>query len=62
MIDFIGHLAHSEKISCPQDSKAIKTIVITGFSYSVFSAKKEERKGEKLRISITHKCPPLQKF
>ena len=43
MMGVTGHLAQSEKMSCPQDGKAIRALVIIRLSYSVFSAKKEEQ-------------------
>ena len=46
MMGVTGHLAQSE-MSCPQDGKAIRTLVIIRLSYSVSSAKKEEQQGEK---------------
>lgn len=47
MIDFMGYLAPEWKMSHPPDSKPLRVII--EFSYSVISAKKEERKGEKLK-------------
>ena len=43
MMGVTGHLAQSEKMSCPQNGKAIRALVIIRLSYSVFSAKKEEQ-------------------
>lgn len=47
MIDFMEYLAPEWKLSHPQDSKSLRVII--KFSYPAISAKKEERKGEKLK-------------
>lgn len=56
LICFTGHLALSEKMSCPQDNRAMSLCYYWIFLFCLYSKKRN------LSISIKHKCLRLQKF